>query len=275
VNSAHQPSGSTVLFEGGRTVAAGSASYLDPDPGATYGSYGSGKAILQQGVWLCGDDNVTFAGLRIDRGPGWGGQGVASSASCGDGVVNLTIRDSEILNVSIAINSASPSDSAWRISGNRIQNTGDSALLIKASHASITENVILDAGFNPAITYGKHAVYASGPSMKIAYNTIDHFSANGLSMRYRDSLVERNTISGGPIGIAWFQDDLVQGTALWRYNTIRNYTAAGIYIDDYSSRGGTTRECFEILYNTIEAQPRAMNLLGLTSCSAVHDNAIG
>jgi Right handed beta helix region len=266
------PAGSTVLFEGGQLIDAGGDAFLDPDPGVTYGSYGTGKAKLHEGVWLCSEDGVTLEGLRIDRGPGWGGNGIASSPSCGDGVTDLAIRDSEIVNVAMAIVSASSSDARWQIDGNLIENTGDSALLIKGSVVSITGNTIRDAGLNPEITYGKHSVYASGPFMRITDNTIEGFSHNGLSMRYRGSVVERNTISGGPIGIAWFQDDLDQGWATWRYNTIRNYGTVGIFVSKDSSRGGETRECFEITYNVIDSEPLKLDLPGLTPCSIVHDN---
>ncbi|MEK6277144.1 MAG: right-handed parallel beta-helix repeat-containing protein [Actinomycetota bacterium] len=269
VNATSLSPGTSVLFQGAATVVSGGAGDLYPDPGVTYGSYGTGKAVLQQGVYLCGEDSVTVEGLRIDRGPGWGGQGFLASSSCGNGVHGLAIRNSEIVNVSIAINSANTADSNWQIVGNYIQNTGDSALIIKAAYTTISDNTILDAGFNSAITYGKHGVYATGPFMTIQDNTITHFRSNGLSMRYRGSLVERNVISGGPIGIAWFQDDPVGGTAVWRNNTISNYSAAGIYLDKNGGRLPPTQECFQISGNTIESLPRPMDLLGITSCSTV------
>src|SRR5262249_5041856 len=76
------------------------------------------------------------------------------------------------------------------------------------------------------------------------------FSSDGISAGYHGSIVAANTISDGPIGIAWRQADFVAGTSQFRRNNISATTTADIYVSPGAS-GGATRESFAITWNTL------------------------
>ncbi|HEX3979054.1 MAG TPA: hypothetical protein VHW96_22480, partial [Solirubrobacteraceae bacterium] len=66
---------------------------------------------------------------------------------------------------------------------------------------------------------------------------------------YRSSTIERNYMSGGQIGIDFYQTDPQAGTSHWQDNTIANTTAAGIYVSP--SGVYDTMESFVIANNAI------------------------
>jgi hypothetical protein len=85
---------------------------------------------------------------------------------------------------------------------------------------------LYDAGYNA------HGIYLDASNATITDNTITNFSESAVSARYRDSTIERNYMSGGQIGIDFYQSDPQAGTSHWQNNTITNTTAAGIYVSN-------------------------------------------
>lgn len=268
VNNASLAPGDSVLFEGGSSF--GDAVLMPSRSGTAaapivFGSYGTGKAQLPQGVWLMNDSWLRIENLSIS-GPS---TGIGSSVS-GTGVTDLTIANDDVSNVAIGINSPNHADARWTITGNKISNTGDSGLILQGASFSVSGNTITNTGTNSAITYGKHGIYAKGPDMRIVGNTISGFQANGVSTRYENAVVEGNTISGGPIAIGYFQDDTVGGTTTIAYNRISGVTTAGLYLD------GSAVESFVIADNSIDMSVgRAMDLRKVANLTLANNLVTG
>lgn len=248
VNGASLAPGDGVLFQGGATF---SDNTLMPGQSGTagahvvFGSYGTGKAILTKGIWFSTKNWLAFTNLEITGV----NQGVNASAS-GSGSDHIVLQGMDIHDVSIAVNSAHMGNDDWSIQNSRIARTGDSGMILLGTGFLISGNTITDTGTNTAIAYGKHGIYLKVIDARVVANTIQRFQANGVSVRYRNSTVSGNTISGGPIGIAWFQYDTVAGTSRWEGNKISQTTAAGMYVSP-SDQGGSTRESFVIAGNTL------------------------
>lgn len=268
VDQASLQPGDGVLFEGGATF---SDETLMPGasgaPGSpiVFGSYGQGNATLPQGVWFKGRNHLGFAHLTI--GPVGDLQGTGE---------DVTVEWCTIGNDSLAINAAAGSSNSnnksWTIDDNTIDHTGNSGMLLEGENFTVSGNTITNTGLDASIPYGKHGIYLKVANATVISNTITNFSEDGVSVRYRNSTVAGNYISGGPIGIAWFQYDPIAGTSRWTGNTIVGTTAAGFYVSP-SDVGGGTRESFVIQNNTI--QPAAgvfMNLKPTTGSYTVQAN---
>jgi putative cofactor-binding repeat protein len=271
VNSAPLNPGDAVMFKGGATF---SDTYLGPSRSGTasarivYASYGPGRASLPQGIYLNSVNGLAFEDLAIS-GPAAGLQASGS----GTGASNITIDGLSISNVGIGIQSAHASDTNWIIRNNTISQTGDSGMILLGSTFSVTGNQITDTGTNTAITYGKHGIYLKASGATVTGNTIRRFASNGVSARYRNSVVDNNTISNGPIGIAWFQNDPTAGTSYWRNNQISGTTSADIYVSG-SDSAGSTRESFVITGNTLSRiSGVCMDLQPTTGTYTVNSNA--
>jgi hypothetical protein len=247
-NAAALNPGDGVLFEGSHTF---SDSALSPSRSGTasarvvYGSYGTGKASLPQGIYLNSVGGLAFQNLAIS-GPN---HALLASGS-GSGAPDITLERLTITNVGIAVNSANWGDVRWTIRDNTISQTRDSGMILFGSDFAITGNSILDTGTDSSISYGKHGIYLKVIGARVTGNTIRRFQANGVSVRYRNSVVDDNVISDGPIGIAWFQYDPTPGTSYWRHNTISGTTSANVYVSPRDV-GGPTRESFVITDNTL------------------------
>jgi parallel beta-helix repeat protein len=268
VDRASLQPGDGVLFEGGSTF---SDEALMPGASGTsgspivFGSYGQGNATLPQGVWFRGHNGLAFEHLTI--GPEGGVQGTGE---------NITIEWCAIGNDSLAINAAAGSSNSnnknWTIDDNTIEHTGNSGMLLEGENFTVSGNTIANTGLDNSIPYGKHGIYLKVSNATVTGNTITNFSEDGISVRYRNSTVADNYISGGPIGIAWFQYDTISGTSHWTGNTIVGTTAAGFYVSD-SNIGGATRESFVIEHNTLQpASGVFMNLAATTGSYAVQEN---
>jgi len=239
--------GDGVLFEGGRTFSdrelspthSGSASRP-----IVYGSYGSGQARLPRGIYLLDVSGLALQNLEISGAP----QGILASTS--GAASNITIERMTISDSGIAINSASDQDDGWTIRDNAIARVGDSGMILAGSHFAITGNSIVDTGTDGSIDYATHGIYLKATDARVTHNTIRSFQTSGVSVRYRNSVIEHNDISDGQNGLAWHQYDPLAGTSYWRYNTISGTTDAGIYVspDDVA---GPTRENFVITDNTL------------------------
>jgi len=233
--------GDGVLFEAGASF--GDDTLMPNESGTTgapivFGSYGIGRASLPQGIWFKGYSHLVFEALSVAQ-PGY--QGVQGT---GDSIV---VRGCDLTDLQIGIQATG---SNWRIEDNHIGRIGDSGLILWGAGHVVADNLIADTGLDRSITYGKHGIYLKASGTHIAGNTITSFTNSGVSARFRDSHIEGNTISGGEIGISWFQYDEVAGTSRWQDNVISEVTAAGIYVDP-GGHGLTTHESFVIGGNTI------------------------
>jgi hypothetical protein len=247
-NNAALAPGDGVLFQGGATFS--DAALMPGASGAAgapvvFGSYGTGKAKLTQGIWFASKNWLAFTNLEITGVS----QGVSASAS-GTGSDHIVVQGMDIHDVSIAVNSAHMGDDDWSIQDNTIARTGDSGMILLGTRFLISGNTIEDTGTNTAIAYGKHGIYLKVIDARVVANTIRRFQASGVSVRYRNSVVADNTIESGPIGVAWFQYDTVAGTSHWEGNRISRTTAASFYVSP-SDVGGSTRESFVISGNTM------------------------
>jgi Periplasmic copper-binding protein (NosD) len=250
--------GDGILFQGGATF---DDDVLMPGWGApmsgtssqpiVFGSYGSGQASLPQGAWMNGNSNLVFENLGM--GPE---QGVTGRAD------NITVEGCTIGGMvpgatdgaEIAINAIGNN---WVIRDNRIDRTGDSGMLLRGDHFDVEHNSITNTGLDPKITYGDHGIYLKSTNSSVIDNLIAHFNNDGVSVRYRNSVVNGNQISDGEIGIAWFQYDPIAGTSRWTNNTIASTSIVAIYVSPTDPAAGTTRESFVITGNTIDKPARA------------------
>lgn len=265
VNDASLAPGDAVLFEGGATF---SDETLMPSVSGTpgnpiiFGSYGTGNAILPQGVWFKGVNHLAFESLSI--GPEGNLQGTGSG---------IVVERCSIGNDGLAIN-ATGANSEWTIVDNTINNTGNSGMLLEGERFTVSGNTITNTGLDTSIPYGKHGIYLKVSDATVTDNTISNFSADGISVRYRNSTVVGNHISDGPIGIAWFQADTIAGSSYWADNVIIGTTEAGIYVSSSTNSAEQTIESFTIEHNTIQpASGVYMNLHEIAGSYTVADNS--
>jgi hypothetical protein len=252
VNRSTAGPGDTVLFAAGAVFS--DATLMPRRSGAAgspivFRSFGNGQATLTKGAWLDGNSFLTFDSLTVDAAGAAASAGV-STATAGAGSSSVTITNCRFLRVEIGISMANRGDNGWRVQNTLIQHTADSGVITLGRDSTFAGNTILDTGENAAITYGKHGIYAKGPGLTLTGNTIRRFSANGISLRYRNAVARGNTISDGPIGIGWFQNDTVAGTTTIADNTITGTRSSGVYVSP-SDNGGATRESFVITGNTV------------------------
>lgn len=249
VNSADVQPGDTVLFRGGSTYSDDS---LMPEHSGSasspivYGSYGGGRAAIPQGIWFKGETDLTFQGLAINGAH----QGINGT---GD---RITVEDSKMTNNAIGINAHG---AGWIIRRNLVDNTGDSGMILLGTRHLVQRNVITDTGRDRSLDYGKHGIYLKSSQSRVLNNTIRRFSADGISSRLRAAVVSSNVISGGQIGIAWFQADPRSGTSRWSNNRISSVSEAGLYVSP-SDEAGRTIENFVIGGNVVRTSATFMNL---------------
>ncbi len=265
VNEAKLAPGDGVLFQGGAAFAdetlMPNASGQARSP-IVFGSYGEGNATLPQGVWFRGRNHLAFEHLTIEREGNLQGTGE-----------DVTIESCSIHNDSLAINAAG-SNSDWTIDDNTIDHTGNSGMLLEGENFTVSGNTITNTGLDSSISYGKHGIYLKVINATVTNNTITNFSADGISVRYRNSVLTGNHISNGQEGIGWFQYDPIVGTSHWTENTITGTTLAGIYVSP-SDIGGNTRESFVIEHNTIQpATGVYMNLHPTTGTYTTLENTL-
>ena len=275
-NRADLQPGDAILFQGGATFAddplepgwgtAVSGTGVQP---VVFGSYGEGQASLPNGIWTKGESNLVFENFNL--GPAGDLSGTGN---------DITVEGCSISNIlTNAEYGIVVTGSNWLIRDNWINHTGDSGMLLTGDHFRVQDNAITDTGVDPAITWGDHGIYLDASNSTIRGNIISGFHNDGVSVRYRDSVVSDNQISNGQIGIAWFQYDPQAGTSYWTSNSISNTRLAGIYISP-GDIAGSTRETFIIRSNRItegNAHPagwEAMNLRPTSGTYAVSSNSV-
>jgi hypothetical protein len=247
VNNATLRPGDSVLLEGGQSFEGPLVPWTSGQAGApiTFGSYGSGQATIASSVnnvvWLPGASWVTIENLRLTSN-GNDDHVIVSNPQGTNAYI--TIRNCLITNTrAFGINSPSLTDHDWTIQGNTISQAGETGITFRGSNFKVIGNVISDTGLQPR--EASHGVYAKGPAAQVIGNTITNFDASGVSIRYQNTVVRGNWISGGAIGIGSFQDGTIGGVSTIAYNRISNVSNAGIYLD------GSTIESFVIASNTI------------------------
>ncbi len=269
VDRAQLHAGDTVLFRGGSTFAG---ELIPPRSDLTFGSYGSGRANLRDGIWFAGMSGLTFRDLAVDGGSAASSISAIGSSAHGNGSTHIRITGCLLTRVRVGINSANTADADWTIADTLVRYTRDSGVIIVGHDMTLLHDAILDTGQDRSITYPKHGIYAKGPSLTLDRVTIKRFSANGISLRYRNARVEHSMIASGPIGIAWFQEDSRAGTTTIADNDISGTRASGIYVSP-SDAAGSTRESFVITGNTVVAkQGNAMDVNETTGHLTLQNN---
>ncbi|MDQ4040867.1 MAG: right-handed parallel beta-helix repeat-containing protein [Actinomycetota bacterium] len=261
VNQAALRPGDGVLFEAEATFAdAPLMPPLSGSPGApiVYGAYGGGAAALPLGVWFRDLDDLAFRDLALqDVLQGHGHR--------------VTVQRVSVIGADIGVYAEGDD---WLVEGAHVQAIGDSGMIFIGARPTIRGSTIVDTGLDTSIPYGRHGIYLKASGGRVVGNTIRNFASNGVSVRDRDSVVEGNTISGGPIGIAWFQHDPLAGISRWTGNDISKTTAAGIYVSA-EDVAGATRESFEIVKNKVKRESgRHLDLRPTTGTYRVEGNEL-
>ena len=266
VDEARLQPGDRVLFHGGDRF--GGATLIPRQSGTagapiTFGSYGGGHAHLTNGgdVWIApGGHDMVFVGLDFS-----GPDTLFASAATGPGTYNITIKRCSFHDTpNIGLSIATHADHDWTITHSSFRHIGDSGLIIWGANVSVTRSSIIDTGWNSAVTYGKHGIYLKGRHALIAHNYIAGFQADGVSLRSDNALVTNNTIRGGSIGIAYYDDDDRSGTTQVQNNAISR-VQTGFYFSDESdtATGGPPIENFLIRHNVFQSSGRtAIDITG-------------
>jgi parallel beta-helix repeat protein len=242
VNAQPLSPGDTVLLHGGDAFKehglwpSSSGSANNP---VVYGSYGTGHAILKKEVWIPPHRSwVTIENLTVDGSEQGGAtnEGVTGIAGGAEGYdEHISVLDNTLQNLGIAIRGAAPktafsSDNNWLISGNTINNIGESGIYVEGEAFTIERNTIEHTGLDENKPNKAHGVYLRARNSNVVSNVIAHFASAGVSVRYRNSRVEGNTITYGPIGVSWYQYDHLAGTSTWRNNVISHIEEDAFYV---------------------------------------------
>jgi hypothetical protein len=241
VNAAALKPGDHVLFEAHRTF---SDTTLMPSRSGTaarrisFGSYGRGRATIANpagAVWIPdGRSYLTFENLELSTGRS--AVSIFAGAATGTGNTAITLRHSTLTKTGgSAIVSKQRSDAGWRILGNTIAQTGDSAMILLGAGALVAQNTIAGVGWNSSIAWGKHGIYAKGPRITIDRNDISGVPhGQAVSLRFHGARVFGNTIHDTPFAIAFFDYDTAaapQGTGYIYNNRLWNISGWGFYYD--------------------------------------------
>ena len=246
VNRAALRPGDRVVFRAGQRFPGTLSPRRSGRPGKRilYSSWGRGRAKLPGGVFLKSVSHIQIDEFEI-RGP----QQAVAASSFGSGTRDIKITRNLLADVPIGINAPQRRDLRWTIRNNRILRTGDSGIIMEGTRAVIRDNLIAHTGRDRSIDYGKHGIYAKGPSTSVIRNRILNFADEGVSTRFRNARIMGNVIRGGPGGIAYYRNDDGHGTTHICRNSISGVDF-GIYIDpDGLSNGGSER--FRIILNRI------------------------
>ena len=237
VNSAHLSAGDGVLFAGGETfsdqVLMPSSSGSSAQP-IVFGSYGSGVATIAQGAWFVQHD-LAFENLDFDD-TFYGGSATQGTSS-----------DVFLDGVSISLPAANQAlglysnGDHWVIENSQISDTGLSGMLLNGDDYLITDNTITNTGLDTTNGYNNHGIYLDASDATITGNTITGSAESAISVRYRNSTILDNILSGARIGIDYYQTGTAAGHSDWTDNRISDTTVADIFVC------GTAEGCREPL----------------------------
>lgn len=281
VNRAELRPGDRVLFAGGDVFADAT---LQPSssgtPGApvTFGSFGRGLATIANkmgAVSLIARHDLRFVRLRLtsNSSPATIVSGEWRNPSQRILIDRCRIFDSR----GIGVFSPAVGDANWTIRRSTLAHIGDSGIIVLGHDITVETTRIVDTGWNMAITWGKHGIYAKGPSIRVVGNRISAFSGSGVTVRYRDALVSGNVIRGGTAGISYFRNDPGGGgTSRFEKNVITDYRAAGIFVSE-TDDAGPTNESFIVRGNRISGSrgTLALDMRATTGRIVVSGNRIG
>jgi Right handed beta helix region len=237
VDRARLAPGDGVLFQGGGTFGD---QVLMPDssgmPGRpiVYGSYGGGVATLPKGAWFVEHD-LAFENLAF--GATFYGGSESKGAS------NDVTLDG--LSISLAPGNQRlglyANGDHWVIENSSVSNTGLSGMLLNGDDYLIADNAITNTGLDATNGYNNHGIYLDASDTMITGNTIVDSAASAISVRYRNSTIAGNMLSGGQIGIDFYESDKTGGHSLWTDNTLSGTTIASVFVC------GTAEGCREPL----------------------------
>lgn len=267
VNATTLAPGDQVLFEGGQTFSG----ELDPNgsgtegSSTTYGSYGAGRAIISghPATYPTGVSYVTYQHLILDAG----NRGDCVDTYSGSAAIHIIFDNVEIRNCVFGINQSRASDAYWTIQNSWVHDTSDSGIVITGpSHSAnggnfiIRNNRIEDTGTGTSAPSGgdAHGIYDDSPGSQIVNNDIGNFQTDGISLRYRNSTVEGNTIHDGmrttccASGVAYYNYDITEapggGTSTLRFNRIWN-VPYGVLISGEQNHGSAPGPENWLIYN--------------------------
>jgi hypothetical protein len=268
VDRADLKPGDAVLFRGG---ARFSGAALMPWTSGTasapivFGSYGSGRAEIVRGAWFT-QDHLDFEHLRFGA-TFYGGSNDRGTSN--DIVLDHVYVDMPAGNQGLGLFA---NGSGWTIEESKVTGAGLSGMLLWGSRFLVTSSTIARTGSDTTNGYNNHGIYLDASDATITDNTIENFAASGISVRYHGSVIESNLITGGQIGIDFFQTDPVAGRATWVGNAITATTTAGIYVSPEGA-AGLTRTSFLIARNEIlPAAGVRMNISPSVGSEMVRDN---
>jgi Right handed beta helix region len=226
VDRARLAPGDGVLFQGGDTFAD---QVLMPDSSGVfgrpivYGSYGNGVATLPKGAWFVEHD-LAFENLAF-RATFYGG-------SESKGASNDVTLDG----VSIALPAGNQrlglysNGSHWVIENSSIGNTGLSGMLLNGDDYLIADNTIANTGLDTTNGYNNHGIYLDASDTMVTGNAIIDSADSAISVRYRNSTITENAVSGAQIGIDFYETDKTGGHSFWTDNTLSGTTVASVFV---------------------------------------------
>jgi parallel beta-helix repeat protein len=226
VDRARLAPGDGVLFRGGDTfgdqVLMPDSSGLSGRP-IVYGSYGGGVATLAKGAWFVEHDlafeNLTFGATFYGGSESKG----ASNDVTLDGV-SITLPAG---NQTLGLYS---NGSHWVIENSTISNTGLSGMLLNGDDYLIADNTITNTGLDTTNGYNNHGIYLDASDTMVIGNSIIDSADSGISVRYRNSTITGNTVSGAEIGIDFYETDKTGGHSFWTDNTLSGTTVASVFV---------------------------------------------
>lgn len=229
----------------------------------TFASYGAG-ATLTWGIFLPPHrswikiEHLTINGISHGGATIHGIQGIASAAEGYDD--NIALNETTVENVAEGIGAHSGRDSAWVISRNRIMNTGGTGIEVGnyegpheehgATEFTIEDNRVERTGLAADALHENghvHGIYVKASDSKVMSNVVTNYNGAGITVRFQNSVVEKNVIRHGYLGISFYQFGNVTGRTRWNANSISETTSAGIYI----SGENNLRESFVITNNRL------------------------
>jgi hypothetical protein len=285
VNNSSLVPGDRVRFEGGQTFVgtlfpSGSGTPAAP---IAFDSYGVGPAILRDGIVLVSRNWLTLENLKIDGGD-WRTattRGIFAHDN-GSGSSNIVVRNCTIRDVSIGILSSNEGDRNWTVTGNLVQFTRDSGVILHDPDAPnglggsgwlFQANRIFDTGLDASITYPKHGVYSKARKMTFRRNTIRNFSDAGISIRAGGNVLRGNTIQGGLYAVNWSPYDLTASTTSIIGNAVSDVSGYAVEINATGPYASTV-ESFVIASNTVNRAGGGVRLIGTLGVAYIYGNQV-
>jgi hypothetical protein len=278
--------GDGVLFRGGETF---SDNFLTPCSSGTisaptvYGSYGTGKAILTEGVYALASALYTVIdNLHLTRSTAGGNIVQLGNASnlCNHATIQRCeisdVGDTATQQIGLTLNG-----SGITIVGNYIHDMPAHGMLIGSNDDgnsggyAIRRNLIYNTGLNESMPFNPHAIYGDAHDVSVADNTFLHWGrSSAVSQRYRGWAIEDNHFAAGGVGIEFLQTDTIPGQSTWRRNTIVNVCAGDIYVGSADNGNHQALESLRIVENVLGplANANSLNLHDTTGGYEVWGN---